>query len=208
MVKVTVADMDQHLTDLLAELEQFGIDNDEIATARLDRLLNITQDTGVFLNLIVQAVRAKSILEIGTSDGYSTLWLAHAARATGGRVRTVEHRSERAEMASANFRRSGLAPWIELHVDEGGRYLAAVPDASVDFLFLDAERHEYPGLWPDLQRVLVPNGLMVVDNAVSHEADMAPFVALVKATAGYLTSLVPVGKGELLILKPPNSREG
>jgi predicted O-methyltransferase YrrM len=200
--------MDQHLTDLLAELEEFGVDNDEMATARSDRLLNITQDTGVFLNLIIRAMRAKSILEIGTSDGYSTLWLAHAARAMGGKVRTVEHRSERAQMASVNFRRSGLAPWIKLYVGEAARYLAALPDASVDFLFLDAERHEYPGFWPHLQRVLVPNGLMVVDNAVSHEAELAPFVALVRATAGYLTSLVPVGKGELLILKLPDSREG
>ena len=199
--------MDQNLLALLGELEHFGIDNDEVATGRSDRLLNITQETGVFLNLIIHALRAKSILEIGTSDGYSTLWLAHAARATGGRVSTVEHRPERAGLASVNFRRSGLAPQIDLHVGEAGSYLAELPNASVDFLFLDAERHEYPGLWPDLQRVLAPNGLMVVDNAVSHEAEMAPFVAQVKATAGYLTSLVPVGKGELLILKLPDARD-
>src|SRR5512136_1924079 len=113
-------DMDQHLTDLLAELEQFGIDNDEVAAAQSQRMLNITQDTGAFLNLLIHALRARRILEVGTSDGYSTLWLAHAARATGGRVRTVECRSERAEMASTNFRRSGLAPWIDLNVGEAG----------------------------------------------------------------------------------------
>lgn len=193
--------MDQNLTALLSELEEFGVDNDEVTTARSGRMLNITQDTGVFLNLLIRALRPKRILEIGASDGYSTLWLADAARATGGRVKTVEHRRERAEMASLNFRRSGLASHIDLYVGEAGRYLAALHDASVDFLFLDSERHEYPGFWPDLQRVLAPNGLLVVDNAVSHEAEMAPFVALVKGTAGYLTSLVPVGKGELLILK-------
>ncbi len=108
-------------------------------------------------------------------------------------------------MASHNFRRSGLTPQIHLHVGEAGRYLASLPDASVDFLFLDAERREYPAFWPDLQRVIVPNGLIVVDNAISHEAEMARFVAQVKATPGYLTSLVPVGKGELLILKLPGA---
>jgi predicted O-methyltransferase YrrM len=193
--------MDQNLMGLLNELEQFGVDKDELAADRSDRLLNITQDTGVFLNLIVQAVGAKRILEIGTSDGYSTLWLASGARSTGGRVRTVEHRQQRAEMASLNFRRSGLAPLIDMYVGEAGRYLARQADASVDFLFLDAERREYPTFWPDLQRVLIPNGLMIVDNAISHEAELAPFVELIRATPGYLTSIVPVGKGELMVLK-------
>lgn len=197
--------MDLHLTDLLVELEQFGVDNDEIAMSRSERLLNITRDTGAFLNLIVRVLRARSVVEIGTSDGYSTLWLADAARANGGKVRTVECRAERTQMAAANFRRSGLAPWIEVHAGEAGPFLAALPDASVDFLFLDAERHEYPGFWPDLQRTLAPNGLIAVDNVVSHEAEVAPFVSLVRSTAGYLTSLVPVGKGEVLILKLPDA---
>jgi predicted O-methyltransferase YrrM len=196
--------MDQHLADLLTELERFGAVNDERAAGRSDRLLNITHDTGVFLNLLIRALRAKSILEIGTSNGYSTLWLAEAAQATGGRVSTVEHGPDRAAMAAANFQRGRLTPCIDLHVGEAGQHLAGLPASSVDFLFLDAERYEYPGLWSDLQRVLVPNGLMVVDNAISHEAEMAPFVALVEATRGYRTSLVPVGKGEYLVLKLPD----
>jgi predicted O-methyltransferase YrrM len=193
--------MDQPLADLLAELEQLGIDNDERVARRSDKLLNITHDTGVFLGLLVQALGARRIVEIGTSNGYSTLWLADAARATGGTVNTVEHRPDRARTAAANFDRAGLAPWITLHLAEAGRYLAEQPTGSTDFLFLDAERHEYPGFWPNLQRVLVPGALMVVDNAVSHAEEMAPFVAAIAATPGYLTALVPVGKGELLVLK-------
>ena len=195
--------MDQHLTQLLGELEQFGRENDERASQHSDQLLNITHDTGVFLHLLIQALQARRILEIGTSNGYSTLWLADAARATGGRVRTVEHRPERAEMAAANFARAGLQAWIEPHTGEAGPYLAALPEDRVDFLFLDAGRGEYPGYWPQLQRVLAPGALMVVDNAISHPAEIAPLAAAVQATPGYLTSLVPVGKGELLILKLP-----
>ncbi len=106
-------------------------------------------------------------------------------------------------MAAANFERSGLASWIVQHSCEALQYLAELPDASVDLIFLDAERTEYPDLWSDLQRVLIPNGLIVADNAISHTAEMASFVAAVAATPGYLTSLVPVGKGELLVLKLP-----
>ncbi len=195
--------MNDYLATLLAELERFGLENDARATERPGRLLNITRDTGIFLGLLVQALKARRIVEIGTSNGYSTLWLAGAARTTGGTVSTVERRPERAGMAAANFGRAGLAEWVEPHVGDAAAYLAALPAGSVDFLFLDAERSEYPGFWPDLQRVLAPNGLMVVDNATSHREELAPFCAMVEATEGYLTSVVPVGKGELLILKLP-----
>jgi predicted O-methyltransferase YrrM len=194
--------MDDGLFTLLAELEHIGADNDDRAAARADKLLNITHDTGVFLNLLVGAVRAHRIVEVGTGNGYSTLWLAEAARATGGRVDTVEGSPAKASLATANFTRAGLSEWIGLHQGEAGAFLAGFPAASVDFLFLDAERYEYPDYWPDLQRVLVPNGLIVVDNAVSHAEELAPFAAAVTATPGYQTALVPVGKGEWLILKP------
>jgi predicted O-methyltransferase YrrM len=102
----------------------------------------------------------------------------------------------------ANFARAGLGEWIGLHQGEAGPFLAGLPAASVDFLFLDAERGEAPGYWPQVQRVLAPNGLIVVDNAVSHAAELVPFVSTVTATPAYQTALVPVGKGEWPILKP------
>ncbi len=77
-------------------------------------------------------------------------------------------------------------------------------DASVDLIFLDAERSEYPDWWPALKRVLRPGGLLVVDNATSHAEVMAPFVALVKTDATFMTSLVPIGKGEFLAVKVAN----
>jgi predicted O-methyltransferase YrrM len=60
----------------LKELEQRGIHNDEIQADRALKYLNITRDTGEFLRVLVRATRASKILEIGTSNGYSTLWLA------------------------------------------------------------------------------------------------------------------------------------
>jgi predicted O-methyltransferase YrrM len=68
-------------------------------------------------------------------------------------------------------------------------------------VFLDSERSEYSGWWPQLARVLRPGGLLVVDNATSHAEQMAPFSALVKADARFTTSLVPVGNGEFLAVK-------
>jgi predicted O-methyltransferase YrrM len=189
------------LMELLAELEDFGQKNDASITDRPRRMLNITRDTGEFLSVLVKAMNATRILEVGTSNGYSTLWLAKAARDIGGMVTTVELSELKVGMAQANFARSGLEPFITLVHEHAGIVLKRAPDASVDLLFLDSERPEYPGWWPHLRRVLRRGGLLVVDNATSHAEQMAPLVELVTADPTFSTSLVPVGNGEFLAVK-------
>jgi predicted O-methyltransferase YrrM len=164
-------------------------------------MLNITRDTGEFLSLLLYATRAHRVLEIGTSNGYSTLWLAQAAQATGGKVTTVELSEYKAGLAAATFARSGLAQFISLVHDDAARVLQGAGDGAFDFIFLDSERSEYPRWWPQVRRVLHAGGLLVADNAVSHAAEMGPFMALVKADAGFASSLVPVGNGEFLAVK-------
>jgi predicted O-methyltransferase YrrM len=186
---------------LLAELEALGKANDATETARPRRLLNITRDTGEFLAVLVRAMNARRVLEIGTSNGYSTLWLASAARAVGGTVTTVERAEYKVGLARANFARSGLERCITLVHDDAGHVLHVTAPAAFDLVFLDSERPEYPGWWSDLRRVLRPGGLLVVDNATSHPVEMAPFVALVQADGDFTTSLVPVGNGEFLAVK-------
>jgi len=189
------------LAALLAELERFGQMNDAATAERPRRMLNITRDTGEFLAVLVKAMDARRVLEIGTSNGYSTLWLADAASAIGGSVTTVELSELKLGMATANNARSGLAACISLVHEDAGQVLKHSPDAGFDLIFLDSERPAYPGWWPDLKRVLRGGGLLVVDNATSHPEQMAPFIALVKADPAFTTSLVPVGNGEFLAVK-------
>src|SRR4030095_16603400 len=134
--------------------------------------------------------------EIGTSNGYSTLWLADAAREIGGSTTTVEFAEYKIALASANFARSGLSPFITLVHEDAGRLLPRREARGYDLIFLDSERPEYPHWWPDLRRVLRPGGLLIVDNATSHVEQMAPFVALVTADPDFATSLVPLGNGD------------
>jgi len=164
-------------------------------------MLNITRDTGEFLSVLVRATLARRVLEIGTSNGYSTLWLAEAARAIGGAVTTVEYSEYKVGLASVNFARSRLAPYITLVHDDAGRLLERSEQGAFDFVFLDSERPEYPGWWPHLRRVLRPGGLLVVDNATSHVEQLALFVSLVNVDPQFATSLVPVGNGEFLAVK-------
>jgi predicted O-methyltransferase YrrM len=164
-------------------------------------MLNITRDTGEFLSVLVRATTARRVLELGTSNGYSTLWLASAVRATRGSVTTIELSDYKVSLARQNFSRCDLASSITLLHDDAGRVLHRSADAAFDFVFLDAERSEYPRWWPHIKRVLRAGGLLVVDNATSHAEQMAPFVRLIRADPLFTTSLVPVGDGEFLAVK-------
>ncbi len=191
------------LETLLSELEALGERHDRGVTAPEERLRNITRDTGEFLSVLVRATGARRLLEIGTSNGYSTLWLAEAARAVGGRVTSVEQDAGRRSMALEHFARAGLEEVIESLHAEAGRVLDREAPASRDLVFLDADRSRYVDWWPTLREVLAPGGLLIVDNARSHAEELAPFLALLEADAEFTTSLVPVGKGEFLATRAP-----
>jgi predicted O-methyltransferase YrrM len=189
------------LEALKTELERFGRANDEVHAERAQRMLNITRDTGEFLAVLVRATQARRILEIGTSNGYSTLWLAEAAQGIDGSVTTVELSESKVQLAKSTFARSGLSDCIQLCHEDAGRLLDRSEAEAYDLVFLDSERPEYPGWWPHIRRVLGPGGLLVVDNATSHAAQMAPFMDLVRADPAFTTCLATVGNGEFMAVK-------
>jgi predicted O-methyltransferase YrrM len=191
----------ERLETIKVELERFGEANDAATKERSRRMLNVTRDTGEFLAVLVHATAARRVLEIGTSNGYSTLWLAEAASRIDGSVTTVESAEYKIGLASNNFERAELWPFITLIHDDAVRLLQRTDQGAYDLIFLDSERSEYPEWWPHLRRVLRPGGLLVVDNATSHAQQMAPFVAIVAADSEFATCLVPVGNGEFLAVK-------
>ena len=192
--------MQAELTELLDELAEFGETNDASMNDRSQKMLNITHDTGVFLALLIKATKSKSILEVGTSNGYSTLWLADAVGQDGS-VTTIERAPHKTAMAERNFQRSGLIRRIQQIADEAGSFLASRSAGEYDFIFLDSDRGQYVDWWASLQHILAPGCLLVVDNAISHARQLEDFSRLVATTDGYLSSLSPIGKGELVILK-------
>jgi len=192
--------MHDPLATLKEELERFGEATDAGTDDRARRMLNVTRATGEFLRVLVRATAARRVLEIGTSNGYSTLWLADAV-GDAGRVTTVDRAAHKVEMAARNFQRAGLAPRIEQITDEAGQFMATCPDAAYDFVFLDSERGQYVAWWSTLQRILQPGCLIVVDNATSHAHELEAFSRAVAGSPGSVSSLVPIGNGELMILK-------
>lgn len=148
--------MTMRLSELKNELMHFGAENDAHETERARRMLNITPDTGEFLSVLVRFGTARRVLEIGTSNGYSTLWLAEAAAAIDGHVTTLEFAEDKVAMARSTFARSGLAAHITLVHGDAGQWLAGAAEGSIDLLFLDSDRGQYAGWWPQLRRVLRP----------------------------------------------------
>src|SRR5438046_9779611 len=127
--------MDDVLLELLEKLAKFGEDNDAQETERPKRMLNITRDTGRLLWIIVRATGATRILEVGTSNAFSTIWLADAARSTGGRVTTLELNPEKIALARANLASAGLDGGVGVIEGPAADTLAGLP-GPVDAVWL------------------------------------------------------------------------
>jgi len=192
--------MDSALTALLDELARFGDDNDARETERARRMLNITPETGRLLWILARSARATRILEVGTSNGYSTIWLADAARATGGRVTTLELNPAKVKLARENLARAGLADRVEVLEGRAVDSLGTRP-GPFDLVFLDADRGSYLTYLELVVPRLVPGGLLVADNVSSHAQELHDYLARVKSHPALLSVTVPVGKGEEISFK-------
>jgi len=152
--------------------------------------------------VLVRAKVRPRVLEIGTSNGYSTIWLADAAEATGGRVTSLDIEPRRTAVAQENLAKAGLDDThVELRTEDAAIVLQAAQDDAFDLIFLDAERAAYASYWPDLVRTLAPAGLLAVDNVISHAGEVEDFRRVVEGDERVSAALVPVGAGVLLVAR-------
>lgn len=191
--------MDTGRRALLDELETHGREHDATREDRRERLRNVEPETAAMMAVLVRALGAKRLLELGTSNGYSTIWLGDAAEELGAGLLSIEADAGRGGQAAANISRARLEDTVELRIEDAATTLAGLPADAADFIFLDAERPSYVAYWEDLLRVLSRPGLLVVDNAISHAEEMAEFRALAGGDSRAAVALVPVGAGILLI---------
>ncbi len=183
----------------LKRLKQFGEANDRTAATRAEKMLNITEDTGLMIGMLIRAWKPARILEVGTSNGYSTIWWADALTAPTQRFVTLETNPRKVAQATENFRQAGLADRIDMVSGDAGVFLRESDADEWDLIFLDAERSAYVGYWPDLVRILASDGLIIVDNAVDKAVELEEFRRVVADTAEFRQVLVPLGNGELFV---------
>ena len=193
--------MDATRQAFLDELYAHGRAHDEGLDDRLQRFRNVEPETAELLGVLVRTMAAKRVLEIGTSNGFSTIWLGDAAEAVAGTVLSLEIEAERTAAARDNLQQAGVDGFVELRTQDAAEALASFANGAYDLIFLDAERPQYVGYWPDLLRVLRDGGLLVVDNCLSHAKELVEFSELVYSAEGVTSTLVTVGSGVLLIVK-------
>lgn len=182
---------------VMAALEARDAADRTDGTPQAARLRAIRPEVGQLLLTLIVGIGAKTIVEVGTSSGYSGLYLAAGARRTGGRVITFEVDPAKVELASGTFADAGVDDVVELRPSDGVAGLAAF-DGTADLVFLDAEKDLYLGALEPAIRALRPGGLLVADNLISHEADLAGFRDAALGDPRLVGLVVPIGRGELV----------
>lgn len=186
--------MDASLSALLAELEEAGRLNDEREQERGKKMLNLEPETARLISILLRSSRRTRLLEIGTSNGYSTIWLAWAMRVTGGYVTSIDREADKQRLADENLRRAGLRVLVELRQGDATGVVAEL-SGPFDCVFFDADRLSAPAQLSLLLPKLTPDALLLADNALSHPEEIAGYLATVTARSDFDHLVIPVGKG-------------
>jgi len=168
-------------------------------TPRFERLRQITPETGRFIALLAASAPKGDIVEIGTSAGYSALWLALAARYRQSRIITFETLEKKTALARETFAAAGVDDIVELRHADAREQLAGL--GEIAFCFLDAEKEHYADCYELVVPHLLSGGWLVADNVISHAEQLQPFVDHAMNDPRVDSLVVPVGRGELICRK-------
>jgi len=165
----------------------------------LGRLRQVPPETGKFLALLASTAPEGTYLEIGTSGGYSAMWLSLACKERGRKLITFEVLEEKANLARETFKVTGLENVVELIFGDAKKYLQNYK--NVAFCFLDAEKEEYLDCYEKVVPNLVKGGILVADNVISHKEILEPMLERALADVRVDALIVPIGRGELVCRK-------
>lgn len=133
-------------------------------------MMSVPLNDGRYLRLLAESTNPKNVVEIGTSHGYSAIWLCLALRATGGRLTTFEIDAQRAALARKNFTRAGVDSVVTLIEGDAHKEVGRLKD-PIDLLFLDADKQGYLDYLNQLLPLVRPGGLIVAHNMDASQAD-------------------------------------
>ncbi|KAG2477010.1 MAG: O-methyltransferase family 3 [Nitrosopumilales archaeon] len=188
-----------------AELEK----SEKIQVSHDERMLAISSETGEFFNILLKAIKAKKILEIGMSVGFSTLWFADAILSNNGKIITIEENRNKIAMAKKNFEEAGVSAQIEIQEGKALQILHKLATSELDqqefdFVFLDADKEnniEYFDLVLPLVRI---GGIIATDNILYPEKfrpEMKKFTEYIKSKPNVQTITLDLGNGEEISIK-------
>jgi caffeoyl-CoA O-methyltransferase len=182
----------------MRDLEDIDARDRREGTPQAKRMRQIPPETGRFLALLLASAPPGGVLEVGTSAGYSSLWLSLACRERGDTLTTFEVHPNKIELAHQTFHMAGVENLVQLVEGDARQHLAAYTRTA--FCFMDAEKDLYQACYDLVIPNMVPGGIFAADNATSHP-ELRPFLDLVLADSCVDAMVVPVGKGVLVCRK-------
>lgn len=162
-----------------------------------DVFWNVSKETGAFLYLVVKINKPENILEIGTSNGVSTIWMA-SALSKKAHIYTIESNKRlRFPEAQKNFAKAGLSSSITQILGHAPEAIPKKPQ-FFDLIFLDATKYEHTDYLDALLSRTREKSIIITDNAISHEKELAPYTKKIKSLKNFKTHLLPIGTGLLI----------
>ena len=180
-------------------IEKFDDQTREILTGleqTQKQFWNISRVTAEFLTVLIKSINAQNAIEVGTSNGYSGIWIAKALKETGGHLTTIEYWDKRLDIARENFKKCGVEDIITILKGSACELLESLPeDFVIDFAFIDANKSEYIKYYELIDKHLKAGGLIACDNVLSHEAKCKPFIDAINDNPNYENVVLPLPAG-------------
>jgi caffeoyl-CoA O-methyltransferase len=189
-------DMPGPVAARMHELEQMDARNRADGTPHKKRLRQISPEAGRFIAILAASAPVGHYIEIGTSAGYSTMWLSLACRAVGRKITTFEILEEKVQLARKTISAAGIANLVELVHGDVVQHLPRYEDIA--FCFLDGDKEIYETCYDLVAPRMITGGILIADNAISHQAALQPMIDRVLQDSRVDALVVPVGSGELV----------
>jgi len=177
--------MTERIAKILSQLEELN---------KLGGQWNISHETGQFLFDFIMTKKPALIVEVGASNGYSTIWLAYAASQLDAKVITHEFVPEKVRDLVSNLQKAGLIKYVQIVPDDANKRLGEL-GGGVDFVFLDGRKNEYLQQLQLLEPKLNPGAIIIADNVISHKHVLEDYLYYVRTEKKYKSELKDIGTG-------------
>lgn len=195
--------MFHEIPDLIKErmnyLELIDKEDRTDGTPKSQRLRQIPPETGEFIALMLAVSPEGIAMEIGTSAGYSSMWLALACIETNRKLITFEILEEKVKLARETFSKAGLEDIVELVHGDAGYLISQY--SGISFCFLDCEKEYYLNCYEEIIPKMVRGGILIADNVISHADTLKRFLDCVYNDHRVDAVLIPLKNGELVCRK-------
>lgn len=182
--------MNSKTLETLAELETTS-----------EEFWNVSRQSANFINMLIKLMNAKNVLELGTSNGYSGLWIADALKETGGHLTTIDFWEKRQCLARENFKNCGLSDIATFKVGAACDVIKDEIKEEFDLVFIDANKSEYIKYFEAVHPLLKKGGVILADNITSHYEKVKSFIDAITDIGCYQVQILDLPDGLLMAYK-------